>query len=265
MKRFLVALAGLMMTWSVFAQDSTFVKPHFYGGADLTSNLIWRGMKWADNPTISPNLGFGVAGFNVYLCGAYAWEAEYAEFDMAISYEWKGLKIEVMDYFYPHTSYMARYAPDIDPTAPNFNFLNYKQGETGHQLDVMLSYAPDYFPLHAMWSTIVYGDDFNYFEVGTDPESGDPLYDIKQAYSSYAEIGYWHEFGDYGVIDFTLGASILRSDAIYGNEKFGLTNISLNYSKTFETKHLEFPVFAQLSYNAVANCPYLTIGAGFSF
>ena len=261
MKKFLLAVVGLVMTWSIYAQDSTFVKPHFYGGVDLTSNLIWRGVKCADNPTLAPNVGFGVAGFDIYFCGAYAFEAEYAEFDMGISYEWKGLKLEAIDYFYPHTSYMERYYPDIDPSLPEFDFTNFKNGQTGHQVDVMLSYAPDYFPLHFLWSTIVYGNDYNV--VGYDEQTEEAV--LKQAYSSYAEIGFWHEFGDYGVVDVTLGASVLRSDMIYYNEKFGLTNISLNYSKSFEFKYFEVPLFAQFTYNAVAKCPYLTVGAGIQF
>jgi len=276
MKKLTLLILGLCLAFSAVAQEDTLTvsaapekpkiqNPGFYGGMDITSNLMWRGNKWADNPTIVPEIGFGIAGFNVYFCGAYAFDGEYAEFDMGLSYEWRGLKLEVMDYFYPYTNYEERYFGAGDASGdPEYDFFNYRKGETGHQLDVMLSYAPEFFPMHAMWSTLVYGNDYN-LDTVINPETGEEEDKYTQAYSSYAEIGGYYEFGDYGMIDLTVGASIFRSDAIYGCSNFAVTNIALTYSKTFEVKSIEFPLFAQVTFNPERRSPYLTFGAGVHF
>ena len=90
--------------------------------------------------------------------------------------------------------------------------------------------------LYVNWYSMVAGNDFAYDEEGNI---------TKRNFSSYLEVGYDHEFEDFGL---TLGAAVgmvpWASD-YYGTEKFAVTCVSLKLEKDWEFEHCTVGLIGQ--------------------
>lgn len=215
----------------------------FSAEVDLTSKLIWRGVEMTPAPTLQPCLNFEAGNFCAYACGAYGLDNSYQEFDLGLSFSLGNFTLEVIDYFYPACKY------DLDPEAPWFNWFNLGE-DTGHQLDFILYYEPEAIPFKAMFSVIPIGDDF--------------LEDGSRAFSSYLELGWYHDWDNNSRLEANVGASILKSD-VYCTDGFGLVNCELKYSRTLELGDVEMPLSAAFVVNPYVKQPYLCAGVGIVF
>ena len=249
MKKTICLLATLFLAFvSSYAQEEA-DKPHFEAGFYMSSSRVWRGCLSTSSPVMMPELSFNAGGFSAYLWGCSSVSQNYNEFDFGLSYSFPcGITVELADYFYP---WCQGFAPD-EPEEPCYNIFNYDNHTTGHQLDLMLKWEPENIPVHAMWSTIMFGDDKN-------------DEDAREAYSSYLEAGVYHEWEEAGRIDFTAGACLWRSDSVYEVEKFSVINLDLNYSKTFDLGRVSIPLEVHGILNPVARSPYFVFCAGITF
>lgn len=216
----------------------------FSADFSLSSKLLWRGMEMTASPTIYPTIGYEAGGFNIYSTAAYAVDDSYQEWDFGISYTAGNFTVEVIDYYYPALS------SEKFPDTPRYDFYNWKNSTTGHQLDCMLYYTPESVPVKAMLAVITFGDD--------------KLADGSNAFSSYVEIGWYHDFKDESRLEVNLGAS-LRESPVYGTEGFAFINTELKYSRSLEFKSVQIPLGMSLMYNPYIRQPFLGAVAGIAF
>jgi hypothetical protein len=229
----------------------------FSVGADLVSRYIWRGADYGNSPSIQPAMAFSVAGFKAGFWGAYglgqyskqindstiANMGHYAEFDMYLSYTFKGFTIMAYDYFFPNS---------LNPNSGN-KFFNFKKNTTGHTIEVCLSWAgTEKFPLQLYAGTLVYGADKGKDSTGVYGTSGD------NNYSTYFEAAYQFNVKGFGVKPFVGG--IPFGSAWYGPYG-GVINAGLTVSKSIPiSKDYSLPVFGSVITNPQAESIFLVFG-----
>lgn len=232
-----VALVSSVLT--VNAQE-TKTNSHFSGSVELTTKYLWRGQEYGETPTFFPTLNYSIGGFSVYATGAYTFDNSWREADLGLSYTWKGLTLGLVDYYYPTV------------VGENDNYFNFKNGETGHLLEGCISYEFEKIPISIMVSTFFYGADKNL--------------DGKQAYSSYAELGYHYDFKDESVISVALGASMNRS--LYNNFEtgFSIVNIAAKYQRDiYSNNKISIPASVQFVVNPQKQKNYISFSLGLNF
>ena len=231
-----VALAALALSAKADAQS-------VYGNFGLMTKNVWRGLESAKTVTVLPEVGFEAGNFCVYALGAYALDDSYGEFDFGFTYTLGAFTLDVCDYFYPACA-------GDNPEDERFKFFNWNNSTTGHQLDVMLWFEPENVPIKAMISCIPYGDDKK--------EDG------SHNFSTYAQVGWYHDFENENHLEFNVGASLFASP-LYETESFGVNVLELLYTKTFTFKSIEIPIGIQGVFNAVTCKPYLCLKAAIGF
>lgn len=192
----------------------------FYGSVDLATQYIWRGAGYGDAPSVMPTVGFNKGGFDVYAWGNWAFDNSYTEVNIGLSYSLGNFTLELVDYFYP---------------GEGAKFFNFRNSTTTHSVEAIATYEPEAFPLHVLVGTTIYGDDKK--------ENG------KNAFSSYAEIGYTHEFNEKNSLMAAVGASLNKSLYTDYEKGFGIVNITAGYTRTFTLWNYDLPVSAVFSYN----------------
>ena len=205
-----------------FAQEEE-KESSFYGTADLTSVNTWRGIVSGNAPAIQPTFGFNKGNFDVFAWGSWAVNDSYREINVGVSYTLGNFTAELVDYYYPYKG------------NPFFNFRN---STTTHTAELMLTYEPEAFPLHVMVGSYIFGDD--------KLESG------KNAFSTYAEVGYTHEFNEKNSIGAVLGFSLNRSFYTEYEKGFSFVNLTAGYTRIFTLWNYDMPATVQYIYN-----PYL--------
>ena len=215
-------------------------KPRFLGSVELTSKYLWRGQEYGTAPTIFPTLNFSVAGLNVYASGAYSFNNSYSEVDLGADYTFADITIGLVDYYYPSA------------VGENDKYFNFRNRTTGHSLEGFVSYAPSWVPLTAMLATYFWGDDKK--------EDG------SQAWSTYAELGYHHDFSERIALSVALGASLNRSSYNNFETGFSVVNIGLKLeSVLYKGKHLSVPASVQYVINPQKEKSYISFAAGVEF
>ena len=215
-------------------------KPRFSGSVELTSKYLWRGQEYGTAPTIFPTLNFSVAGLNVYASGAYSFNNSYSEVDLGADYTFADVTIGLVDYYYPSA------------VGENDKYFNFRNRTTGHSLEAFVSYAPSWVPLTAMLATYFWGDDKK--------EDG------SQAWSTYAELGYHHDFSERIALSVALGASLNRSSYNNFETGFSIVNIGLKLeSVLYKGKHLSVPASVQYVINPQKEKSYISFTAGVEF
>ena len=231
--------------------------PTFSAGADLVSRYIWRGADYGNSPNIQPAVAFTVAGFKAGFWGAYglgqyskqindstvANMGHYAEFDMYLSYTWKGFTIMAYDYFFPNS---------LNPNSGN-KYFNFKKNTTGHTVEVCLSWAgPEKFPLQLYAGTLVYGADKGKDSTGVYGAGAD------NNYSTYFEAAYQFNVKGFGVKPFVGG--IPFGSSWYGPSG-GIINAGLTISKSIAiSKEYSLPVFGSVITNPQAESVFIVFG-----
>ena len=257
MKKVLVLCAAMMA--AVFSAKAE-VSFGYDAGFDLVTSYLWRG-QYNGGLSFQPDVEFGYDGEHTSLrVGAWAnlgvsdwmfhkqgWDAGQGqeepagytkfmpEIDIVGSFTACGLSVGFNHYYYcDGTSFFNwKSVADIDAEGgtsttevwAGYNFNHFFGSKAGAYIN---------------WYTTVAGGDLVY------DEAGDP----KRAWSSYLEIGYDYTFEDVGVtVGAQVGMSPWRSDNMYSNEKFAVTNISLKIDKEWEFDHFSLNLFAQGSLN----------------
>jgi hypothetical protein len=232
----------------------------FSVGADLVSRYIWRGADYGNSPAVQPAVALSVAGFKAGFWGSYGLGqyskkvndsvienmGHYAEFDMYLSYTWKGVTLMAYDYFFPN------------PLSPNSDnkFFNFKNQTTGHTLEVCLSWAgTEKIPLQLFAGTLVYGADKGKDSTGVYGAGED------NNFSTYFEAAWLFDVKGFGVKPFVGG--IPFGSAWYGPYA-GIVNAGVTVSKQIRiTKDYSLPVFGSVITNPQAESVFMVFGISF--
>ena len=217
-----------------FAQEEEKESP-FYGSVDLATQFIWRGSGCGDAPSVMPMVGFNKGGFDVFAWGNWAFDNSYTEFDIGLSYTLGNFTLELVDLFYP---------------GEGAKFFNFRNSTTAHAVEAALTYELEAFPLYIMAGSIIYGDDKK--------ENG------KNAFSSYAEIGYNHEFNEKNSLMAVVGASVGKGYYTDYEKNFSVVNLSAGYTRVFTLWNYDLPASATIVYNPYMEKFFWNIGLSFS-
>lgn len=203
------------------AQESN--KGEFYGSVDVSSKHLWRGMPAGESPMVKPEVGYSKGDFSVYLWGAWDFEDTYREVNIGLSYTLGNFTFELLDYFYPWSK------DDV------FKLGN---STTTHQMEFISTYEFEKLPFHITAGVFLYGDDKN--------EAGN------QAFSTYLEGGYAHEFNEKNTLAAMAGFSVGKGMYTDYTKSFDLVNLTAEYTRVFTVFNYDLPVTASYTYN-----PYL--------
>lgn len=229
----------------------------FSVGGDLVSRYIWRGADYGNSPSVQPAVSFSVAGFKAGFWGSYGLGqysrhindsttvnmGHYAEFDMYLSYTWKGFTLMAYDYFFPN---------GLNPNS-GVKYYDFNNETTGHTVEVCLSWAgPAKFPLQLFAGTLVYGADKGKDSTGVYGLGSD------NNYSTYIEAACQFNVKGFGVKPFIGG--IPFGSAWYGPYG-GIINAGCTVSKSIPiTKNYAIPVFGSVITNPQAESVFLVFG-----
>ena len=208
-------------------------------GTDAVSSFLWRGFSMA-GPSVQPSVYFDYAqGDWSVSMGAWGSKAlqkgEYNEWDLSVEATWRNITLSI-------TNYCEYYGSVYDD--------NY--------LDLGISYTlSENIPVTFSWYSII-----NQYENAAMIPSG---YKWSEAFPSYFEVSY--EFS-LSVVDFTVAAGMLPlvDQYYYGNESFGVCNLSLSAGHEFEFEHGgSLPVSAQVMYNPLGKDCFWGVSVGYYF
>lgn len=235
----IILLALLFFPMLVFAQSSNFSL-----GVQLQTKYMWRGMEMQTEdaaPTLFPSITYSHdSGISAYAMGGYSINGKYGEVDLGVSYTKGCFTIGLADYYYPAVS---------DAQDQYFNF---KSSETGHWFEGYVIVAPESLPLILTLS--------NFFAGADKKADGD------QAYSTYAEIGTWHNFSDTDQIALNVGAAFNESCYNGYAHGLGICNIEGKYTHNVQFKN-EWTLPLSVSYiiNPVFEKSYVNFSVSFNF
>ena len=221
-------IAFIIYTYSSFAvecysqqqDESAYSSSNLYLGFDLQTKYVWRGMEIMtkdSSPVIFPTISYSNSHIYAYIMGGYALNGLHSEVDCGISYTYKSLTIGINDYYYPSIE---------SPTDQLFNLRN---ASTGHWLEGVITIMPEKIPWYLTISNFFYGADKNL--------------EGRQAYSTYAEVGYFYNFSANRRLSLTMGASL--NNSCYNGYKHGggICNIEFKYTRILQlSKDLTFPL-----------------------
>ena len=226
MKRLLFVLM-LCIPMLAMAQE----KGEVYGSVDLGYRYMWRGFSNGDAPVAMPTIGYSKGGFDVYAWGAFAFDDTYREINIGVSYSFSNFTLELVDYFYPW---------------PGSDFFNFSKHSTTHTIEAIATYEPVAVPMHFTVGSIIFGDD--------------KKWNGKNAFSTYAEMGYTHEFNEKNSLSGVVGAALNKSFYNDYGKDFNLVNLTAAYTRVFSFwKFDEFPVTASYTYNPYLEKSYFNI------
>ena len=244
MKReFLLLFLMLALPFShASAEDS--IRQHqtvspFSVSLELTSKYIWRAIEYGDAPTTFAIINYEQKGFSAYAEGVYEFDGSHQEVDLGIAYNYKWLTAGVNDYYYPSS------------VGEKDKYFKLSSRKTGHYLEGVVTIAPERLPLWLTLSTYFWGADKK------------PLND-KNAYSSYAELGYNHSFNDNNTISLAIGAALNKGFYTDYEHGFNVVNITAKYSSSFRFGSYRLPVSASYVLNPYRNKSYLTLSIYFN-
>jgi hypothetical protein len=223
---------------------------NFHLCLDLQTKYIWRGVEMMTEnsaPVLFPGIFYSNKGFYVYVLGGYAINGKWSCITYGINYTYKWLTVGVNDYYYPTT------------TSPIDQYFNYKPRETGHLLEAVVTIAPEKVPLWLTVSNFFYGAD-RY--IVTDSDSN---LNVKQAYSTYAELGTYYDFLNAHRLSLALGAALNKSCYNGYQKGFSICNIELKYTYNLAIKDFILPLSAMFIYNPVCNKAHVNFQASFAF
>ena len=263
MKKVLFILVIMTLATSAFAQKAErndsipknnwgakLKESNFHLCLDLQTKYIWRGVEMMTEnsaPVLFPGIIYTNKGFYVYVLGGYAINGKWSCVTYGTNYTYKWFTVGVNDYYYPTT------------TSPIDQYFNYKPRETGHLLEAVVTIAPEKVPLYLMVSNFFYGAD-RYTVTDSDGNSK-----VKQAYSTYAELGTYYDFLNAHRLSLALGAALNKSCYNGYQKGFSICNIELKYTYNLAIKDFTLPLSAMFIYNPVCNKAHVNFQASFAF
>lgn len=216
------------------AQETKSLKPsHFSASLELSTKYMWRGIEYGTSPVLFPMLSYDNSGFNAYVMGGYATNGSHQEVDLGVSYTNDWLTVAVNDYYYPTA------------VGEQDRYFEFAKGKTGHSVEAAMTVAPEQLPLYMMLSAYVYGND--------------KKLDGKQAYSSYVELGYVHNFTDDNAITVLAGANLNKSFYTNYEKGFNVCNIAVKYATALPFGKYKLPVSASYVLNPYMEKSYFTL------
>lgn len=240
MKKTITLILLLLFSICTFGQDTPKnAKSPFNVSIELTTKYMWRGIEYGTSPAVFSSLNYSTSGLNAFVMGAYTWNDSHQEVDLGLSYTYKALTLGVADYYYPSN------------VGENDYYFNFKNRNTGHSVETFLTILPEKTPIYLTLSTFVYGADKNLND--------------NQAYSTYAEIGYTHNFNDDNNLFLTLGASLNKSFYTDYKKGFNIVNIALKYATAFNFDKFQIPVSVSYIINPYREKSYFTFSTYFNF
>ena len=219
---------ALLPTSALAQEDDNDFKAHVQ--ADFISHYMWRGTDMG-GISIQPELGISWRGFSLGVFGNAGFDKDdIKELDITLGYENSGFNIGITDYW-------------ASGTDPEDRYFFYKDKETAHQWEANIGYTCKYGSIQAY--TMFAGNDYK--------ANGD------RAYSTYVELSVPFRLGN---LDWDARVGITpKESAEY--EKFTCNMASLRATKSFEFKHLELPVFAELHANPYLQKAQFLVGVSF--
>lgn len=205
----------------------------YIGGNIQVKNMhLWRGLEVSEEISVTTDVYFKTKNdiFRVGLWGGMGINGNFKEFDYYAMFKHSGFEVSVWDIY--------NFSPSA--TYNNKEAFNYKARETGHFVDLRLSYRfQKSFPLKLFWATVLYGRD------------RDALNE-KNRYSSYFELeypifsqsGYTLDIGVGGALALSKGRDIngAKSKAHFYGDRPNVVDIHLRLSKTFKLGNYKLPV-----------------------
>lgn len=206
---------------------------------ELTTKYIWRAIEYGDAPTTFAIVNCEHKGFSAYAEGVYAVNGSHSEVDLGAAYSYKWLSIGINDYYYPSS------------VGEKDKYFKLSSRQTGHYLEGVLNIVPEKIPLWLTLSTYFWGADKK------------PSND-KNAYSSYAELGYKHAFNDNNVASIAVGVALNKGFYTDYEHGFNVVNITAKYETSFKLGTFSLPVSASYNLNPYCNKSYLTLSIYFN-
>lgn len=206
---------------------------------ELTTKYMWRAIEYGDAPTSFAIINYEHKGFSAYAEGVYAFNGSHSEVDLGVAYNYKWLTVGVNDYYYPSS------------VGEKDHYFKLSSRKTGHYLEGAVTLAPEKIPLWLTLSTYFWGADKK------------PIND-KNAYSSYAEIGYSYSFNDYNVASLAVGAALNKGFYTDYEHGFNVVNITAKYATSFKFGKFRLPVSASYVLNPYRNKSYVTLSIYFN-
>lgn len=206
---------------------------------ELTTKYIWRAIEYGDAPTSFAIINYERKGFSAYAEGVYAFNGSHSEVDLGVAYNYKWLTVGLNDYYYPTS------------VGEKDHYFKLSSRKTGHYIEGAATIAPDKIPIWLTLSTYFWGADKK------------PSND-KNAYSSYAEIGYSHSFNDNNVASLAVGAALNKGFYTDYEHGFNVVNITAKYATSFKFGKYKLPVSASYILNPYCNKSYVTLSVYFN-
>ncbi|MDL2299465.1 hypothetical protein LJC21_02015 [Bacteroides sp. OttesenSCG-928-E20] len=203
----------------------------FFVNADLVSSFIWRGLKCGDI-CLQPSMGVNIGKFSFMAWGSTDLKTYDTHADLFLSYQHKGFKIQVADYF-------------VQPSDETFNYFHLKARTTNHMTEAIVSYKlSEKLPLTLLWSSFFAGSDYNNADGG-------------RSYSSYLQASY--PFSTLG-FDFNAEIGMTPWEGMY-SDGLNVVNIGLSMAKKIKiTEKFSLPVSCKLVVNPSSEQTYVVFG-----
>lgn len=201
---------------------------------ELATKYMWRAIEYGDAPTTFAIVNYVHKGFSVYAEGVYAVNGSHSEVDLGASYSCKWLSAGINDYYYPSS------------VGEKDKYFKLSSRKTGHYLEGVVTISPEKIPLWLTLSTYFWGADKK-------PSNG------KNAYSSYAELGYRHPFNGDNAASIVVGAALNKGFYTDYEHGFNVVNITAKYETSFRLGTFRLPVSASYIVNPYRNKSYVTL------
>jgi len=198
----------------------------------VATRYISHGLEYGDAPAGFATLGYASHGFGAFVSGVYTFNGSHSEIELGVTYKWQWLKARLSDYYYPSEA------------GAKDRYFDMNNHTTGHWGELCLTATPFKFPLWMTVSSYLYG--------------ADKLPDGKQAYSSYAEIGYSYGFKGNNAISAVVGASLNRGFYSDYEDCFSVVNLMLRYDTVLDMGRIRLPVSGAYVLNPNKEKSYFT-------
>lgn len=214
------------------------------GHVAVSSDYIWRGGRVC-GAHFQPEMNFRLAGFTAQFYGYVAFDGNYKEIDLDLSYRWRDLSFHIADYFSHGSTNLLEE-----------NYFNWNKKGTVHYIEGIICYEPESLPFYAKWFTFLYGDWL--------PDStggrGEP------SYSSYLELeGHLSFGGKLGKASFICGSSVFPGHYTHYTNWFAPIHLELKYSNRIKTRSLQFPLSVSYIVNPYDRKTFMNASVGVAF
>ena len=175
----------------------------------------------------------------------------YGSVDLASQYIWRG------------TGYGD--FPSVMPTV-GFNkggfdvyaWGNWAFDNSYTEVNIGVSYTLGNFTLELV-DYFYPGEGAKFFNYGDDKKENG-----KNAFSTYAEIGYTHEFNEKNSLMAAVGASVGKGYYTEYEKSFSVVNLTAGYTRVFTLWNYDLPASATIAYNPYMEKFFWNIGLSFS-